>query len=255
MPQAARVSPSLLNTRLVFNMRSPKFADMRIRRALSLALDREMIAEKILRMGEAPAYTIVPAIPGYDAANLDFRAKPMAARLNEARTLLAAAGFSIDKPLSLVLRQRIGVAHNRVAIAIANMWAQVGVKTEIRNTDIATHYGDLAVQNYDVAVTAATWFASPEPFLADFMPGSGQNYTAYHSKTYIAAFKRAAAISNRGQRYAAFAEAEAILLNDVPVIPLYCNVNAWLVSPKLKGFADNISNVHPSSALWFETSR
>ncbi len=253
MPAAAHVSPAAWGTRVVINLTLKKFADPRVRRALALALDREAIVTKVLRTGEVPAYGIMPPVaPGYTGAVLDFKAKPMVERLAEARALLKAAGYTPANPLSFVLSQRAGAANKRVVVAVQNMWAQIGVKTELRFSDVSMYYDELRKQNYEVALTGAAWPPDPEHFLSDFYSTNPQNYPQYKSKAYDDAMTAAGLIPDRAPRYAAFQKAEAIALADLPIIPLYFNTNTALVAPTVKGYRDNGRDLHPTRTLRIE---
>jgi oligopeptide transport system substrate-binding protein len=253
MPQAASISPAAWGTRMVVNLSLPKFADRRVRRALALALDREAIVDKILRTGETPAYGIMPPVaPGYAGAVADFKSMPMDKRLAEARALLKSAGYTDTKPLAFVLSQRMGVANKRVAVAVQDMWTKIGVKTELRFSDVSMYYGELRKQNYEVALTGAAWPPDPEHFLNDLVTASPQNYPQYKNKAYDDAIAAAGLIPDRAPRYAAFQKAEAIALADLPLIPLYFNSNTALVSPKIKGYRENGRDLHPTRTLRIE---
>ena len=253
MPDAARVAVASWGTRIVVNMANQKFADPRVRRALALAIDREAIVTNILRTDEMPAYGLVPPIaPGYTGATLDFKTKTMDQRLAEARALMQAAGFTDAKPLELILSQRNGPANKRVVVAVQSMWAKIGVKATLRFSDVSMYYGELRKGDFELGLTGAAWPPDPEHFLSDLYSTSPQNYPAYKNKTYDAAVTAAGLIADRGPRYAGFHNAEAIALNDLPMIPLYFNTNTNLVAPYLKGFKDNGRDLHPSRLLRIE---
>ena len=252
-PDVIRIAPSSWGTRVMLNEGLPKFADARVRRALALAVDREAIVNNILRTGELPAYGIVPpVVSGYAGATMDFKATPLPERLIEARALLKAAGYSDAKPLALVLSQRAGPANKRVAVALADMWSKIGVKTELRFSDVSMYYDEMRKFDFEAGVTGAAWPPDPEHFLNDFHPKSPQNYSRYDSKAFNDALTRAGLIAERGPRYEAFREAEAIMLKDIPAIPLYFNVNTNIVAPYVKGYRDNGRDLHPSRLLRIE---
>jgi oligopeptide transport system substrate-binding protein len=245
-----RIAVAAWGTRAVINMKLKKFADVRVRRALALAIDREAIVEKILRTGEVPAYAIMPPVaPGYTAAELDFKAMPMKVRREEARALLKAAGYTNAKPLRFVLSQRAGPANRRVAVAVQHMLSEIGVKADLRFADVSLYYGDLREGSFEVALTGAAWPPDPQNFLNDLYSTSPQNYSQYKSKAYDAAITAAGLIAERGPRYAAFAKAEALALKDVALIPLYFNTNTNIVAPYVKNYRDNGRDLHPTRLL------
>jgi oligopeptide transport system substrate-binding protein len=252
-PEVVRIGVASWGTRMMINIAKPPFGDVRVRRALALAFDREALVANILRTGETPAYGIMPPVaPGYTGAVMDFKAKPMAERQMEARALLKAAGYGEAKPLKLVLGQRLGAANRRVAVAAQEMLAKVGIVAEIRFADVSLYYGDLRKGNFEVALTGAAWPPDPQNFLNDFLPASPQNYSQYKNRAYEDAIAAASIIAERGARYAAFAKAEAIALKDVAAVPLYFNSNTAIVAPYVKGYVENGRDLHPTRTLRIE---
>jgi oligopeptide transport system substrate-binding protein len=253
MPGAAHISIAAWGTRILPNFTLKKFADPRVRRALALGIDREAIVTNILRTGEVAAYNIMPpVVAGYAPAEFDFKARPMAARQAEARALLKAAGHTSAKPLTFVLSQRIGPANKRVGVAIQSMWAQIGVKAQLRFSDVSMYYDELAKQNFEIAVTGVAWPLDPEYFLGDFLTANIQNYGKYKSVAFDKALTAAGLIAERTPRYRAFAKAEAMALADVAAIPLYFNTNTALVASYVKGYRDNGRDLHPTRLLRIE---
>ena len=114
------------------------------------------------------------------------------------------------------------------------------------------YYGELRKHNFEAGITGAAWPPDPEHFLNDFHPRSPQNYSRYDSKAFDDAMERGSLIAERGARYAAFHEAEAIAMKDIPAIPLYFNVNTNIVAPYLKGYRDNGRDLHPTRLLRIE---
>ena len=133
LAQELHVSPQLTTYYYGFNLDRPLFRDVRIRRALSLVIDRERLASSVLRVGELPAYGWVPpGIFNYASQAFDYAAPPMPARIAEAQALLAAAGYTRDKPLSFELRYNNGEVHTKVAVAVASMWKEaLGVDAQL----------------------------------------------------------------------------------------------------------------------------
>lgn len=250
LPGAAHTSVAAGVNYLAVNQGLTKFKDLRVRRALALAIDRETIAVKLMRLGELPAYGLVPPVaPAYKGAKFDFDSTPLAKRQAEARKLLAAAGYGAANPLKLVLRQRVGVANQHVAIGLQSMWAQVGVKTEIQLSEIKSHYAAMNAHDFEVGAVAYFWPTDPEYFLSDLLSASVTNNSRYASTSFDAKMSEARQQVDLTKRYARFAEAEAILLKDVAVIPLYYSVTRNLVSSRVKGFVDNPRDFHLSRFL------
>src|SRR6185436_10622386 len=115
--------------------------------------------------------------------------------------------------------QRAGAANQRLAIGLQNMWAQIGVKTEILTTELKSHYASMNTQDFDLGLVGLFWPNDPEYFLADLLTSAPTNYGHYRSPAYDAKMREAQAEVDLAKRYARFAEAEAIALKDVAMIP------------------------------------
>ncbi|MHA1522820.1 MAG: peptide ABC transporter substrate-binding protein [Alphaproteobacteria bacterium] len=222
--------------------------DIRVRRALSMAVDREFLADEIMS-NMLPGYSFVPpGIGNYgEPAYADYKDMSMIDREEEAKKLITAAGFSKDKPLEIEIRYNTSENHKNVAVAIADMWKQIGIKTSLLNTDTKTHYARLRDKG-DFDVARAGWigdYNDPQNFL--FMVESdndGFNYANYNNPEYDKLMDDAAVEVDLEKRALLLYNAEKLFMRDLPFIPLLYYTSMNLVSPKLKGFEDNIQNVH-----------
>ena len=135
------VAPQMSTYYYGFNLDRPKFKDPRLRRALSMVIDRERLANSVLRVGEMPAYGWVP--PGmhdYQSQVFDYAAMPMPQRIAEARELLAGAGYTRDKPLDFELRYNNGEVHTKCAVAVASMWKEaLGVTAQLAGVEFKSN--------------------------------------------------------------------------------------------------------------------
>lgn len=250
MPAAARTSTASWFTYLVVNQTNPKFKDVRVRRALALAIDREAITDKLIKTGEVPAYGVVPsAIKGYTGSAMDFRNLPMDARKAEARKLLAEAGYTAANPLTFALRQRSGTSNRRISVAIMTMMKEIGVKVDLIQSEVKTHYDALRSKDFEVADVGEAWPADPEYFIADLTSNSENNFGGYASAEYDRIANEAKGMLDPAKRFARFADAEALAARDIAVIPLFYNVNTNLVAPYVKGFKDNPRDYHVTRYL------
>lgn len=252
LPGEAFTHPALTVNYLVFNLTNPKFADVRVRRALSLAIDRETITAAVLRGGEVPAFGVVPtSIKGYvpaGAAAPDGR--DMAARREAARTLLAEAGYGPDNPLRLTLHIRVGELNRRVAIAVQDMWAQAGAAAEIIPEEVKVHYNRLRGQEFEAADAGWNSPADPEYFLYLLRRESVEaNYGRYDRPEFDSLVYDTEAEMDLARRYARFAEAEALAMADAPLVPLFFTVNRSLVGKHVGGFVPNALDYHPTRFL------
>jgi oligopeptide transport system substrate-binding protein len=255
LPGQTLASPASWIGYAVFNQSDPRFADKRVRRALSIALDRETIAAKVLNNGELPAWSFVPPMTRYFTSSGagDFSKMPMAERQAEARRLLAEAGYGPDNPLSFTFQHRIGEANKRVALAMREMWNAVGAKVTVQPTEVKVHYARLREKSFEVA--DGGWSAPPDAEFFVYLLRSDSvevNFGGWHN----AAFDRLADLGNaerdpvkRGEYYRA---AEKIALDENALIPVYIPVERALVQTWVKGFSQNAVNVHPTRWLSIE---
>ncbi len=233
---------------LAFNTRRGPTSDPRVRRALSMTIDRELLSKRILQAGEPAAYCVVPpGVVNYpNRSCAEFGAWPLARRLAEARTLLQAAGFGAAKPLALRLRYSNSETQRRLALAIAAMWQPLGVRTELLTADLKAHQQALQQGDFDVA--RAAWYAEdrdPASFLALLDSRAGAlNLSRHADPAYDALLDRGGASSDLVQRAALLAEAEARAMQSQPIAPLYYYVSRRLVSSRVRGWVDNPRGVH-----------
>jgi oligopeptide transport system substrate-binding protein len=245
MPHALRVSPYIATQYIVINVGQPPFDDVRVRTALSLAIDREVIAGRIMDAGEQPAYAFVPPhMPGYPGkAQLRFRSLPMQARAARARALLREAGYGPDNPLSFDFNIADISDGRLVSVTMQAMWETVGVDARIVPLDEKNHYNLLARHAFSVAW--AGWVADYRD-AKDFLflcqsTSQDLNDGAYSNPRYDVLMTQSDAESDPRKRAALLQEAEQLVLDDAAVIPVYNQVSRNLVSSAVKGwFANDI---------------
>lgn len=252
MPGTLHLAPSLGVTVYLFNFRRPVFRDPRVRRALALAIDRDVLTTRVLRTGDAPAWGLVPASLTGTLPALRPPLANQAARNAEARRLLAAAGYSEANPLRFELLYHTSEEHRSVALAAVAMWNAIGVRATLRNAErrvveTATRSGD-----FDI-VRAALFSPYPDPngLLAIFGTGHAQNGGAYANPAYDAALAAAELELEPGpRRVAAQRRAEQQLIDDQALLPLYFMTSKRLVSPRVAGWSDrNLSALRPARYL------
>ncbi len=246
-----RLTPSLGSYYYTVNTAKKPFDDVRVRLALSLAIDREFLAEEIWAGTMLPAYSLVPPGTGNygEPAYVEWRKQSQLDREDKAKQLLKEAGFGPGKPLRLEMRYNTSENHKNTALAVADMWKPLGIEVSFVNADTATHYAVLRDKgDYDVA--RAGWIADyndPQNFL--FLLESdnkGLNYANYANPDYDALMKKAGAETDLEKRAETLRQAEAIAMRDQPYIPLLYYGSKNLVSPKVEGWEDNIRDVHPT---------
>lgn len=248
----ARLSPTLAVTSIVFDTRTPPFNDARVRRALSLALDREAVAGTGKVRTELPLTTIVPpGIAGYTPAATEGPAS-REERLDAARGLLTEAGYGSESPLTMSLRYNSGLDRDAAAGAVADAWRALGVTVTTAGADTPEHYAYLrSGEPFEAAVVSFTAnIADPAAFLALFASDDATfNFGKWSDPAFDDLLARAATELDAAARSATLADAEAMLLREAPTVPLTTPAAAWLVSPKVKGWQDNAADDHLSRFL------
>jgi oligopeptide transport system substrate-binding protein len=247
------VSPQLTTYYYGFNLRRAPFRDQRrLRRALSLVIDREKLAALVLRVGELPAYGWVPpGIDNYTPQSFDYRGEPIPARIAEAQRLYREAGYSRAKPLAFELAYNAGEVHTKVAVAVASMWKEaLGVEVRLTQVEFKSLLED--IDRGDVELFRSSWagdYNDAYTFAQYLKSDFGLNLPRYRSAAYDALLTRAAAEGDFGARRALLEEAERVMLADHPLIPLYFYVNKHLVKPQVLGWYDDVMNVTYSKDL------
>ena len=236
-----------------FNLTKPPFKDQPgLRRALSLVIDREKLAQLVLRVGELPAYGWVPpGIDHYTSQSFDYATTPLADRIAEGRRLYQQAGYNTEHPLSFELRYNPGEVHTKLAVAIAAAWKDaLGVDVQLTAVEFKSLLQD--IDRGDVQMFRSSWIADYNDayaFLQYLKSDFGVNLPHYQSPEYDALLERAAHCVDPAQRRELLEQAERTALRDHPLIPIYFYVNKHLVKPEVTGWYDNVMNVVYSKDL------
>ena len=233
---------------LVVNMNDPILSDLRIRQALALAIRRDRITELILGAGELSSVSLSPpTVSGYSLGDLEENPS-----LDQAIRLLKEAGYTSTSPLRIQLRYISGAENKRIYVAIAAMWNEIGIETELHHTNLPTHFSDL--QNGDFQIAQAGWFGenNPEHYVELLWSGIGPaNYGQYRSTQFDELFETARDTADMDLRLQRLAQAERVALADYPVIPLYVTTTLNLVKPHVAGWQANGRNLHPVRYLYW----
>ncbi|MCC6918739.1 MAG: peptide ABC transporter substrate-binding protein [Alphaproteobacteria bacterium] len=248
---------TLVNVRYIaMNLKRPAFQDIRVRRAIALAINREKVASEILRAGEQPAYSLVPpGTAGYDDGPIaDFKAMPMAERIAEAKRLLAETGYGPGHPLTFQYRYIGDPDSRRMAAALQGMWAAVGIQVDVSVSEKKIHYNTVRAGDYDVSEN--NWFGDyndAKNFLFLTQPSADEmNVSKYASQDYERLIRASDQERDAGKRAALMKQAEALMLADTPITPVFYGVSRNLVHIWVKGWEDNLLNVHRSRFMSIE---
>ena len=239
MGDQLNVSPQLATYYYEFNTTRPPFNDPRVRLALNMALDKDIIAEKVLGQGQRPAWLISqPDIGGVKLQNPEYASWPREKRIAKAKKLLSEAGYSDSHPLVFNLLYNTSESHQRVAIAASSMWKKnLGVEAKLQNQEWKTMLDTMHTHNFDAVRYA--WIADYDDaatFLNNFRTGDSENTSQYSNPAYDEALKNAAKASDGVTRGKYYQQAEDLLAKDVPAVPVYHYVRTHLVKPWVGGF-------------------
>jgi ABC-type oligopeptide transport system substrate-binding subunit len=247
-----RISPYLALYYLAFDLSEAPLANRSLRQALSMAIDREALV-RVLGRGEQPAYGLVPdGLNNYTPARADWKSLAADERIGEARDLYATAGYSQEKPLRITLLYDAGDFHETIALAVSEMWREnLGVEVRLDKREwkyfLATRHN-----RADWQVMRFAWvgdFDHPAAFADIFRSTSPQNLPGYENERYDQLLAEAEATVEPSAQMRLYAAAEALMLEDAPIAPLYFYVSKHLVSPEISGFESNVFDRHPSRYL------
>lgn len=237
-PQALRVSPYFGTFFLGLDLRDRHLSNLALRQALSLAIDRDILVEKVLKSGQTMANGLVPKAGG--DSGLD---------LKRAQSLLLQSGFD-HKTEKLTLLYNSSQNQKKVALAVAAMWRQnLGVQTRLQNQEWKVFVSSR--KKAGKQVFRGGWIADyhdPMNFLQLFHSNSHFNYYGFVSSQYDALLNAWPQAGPKAQ-VKLLQQAEAILAEQVPMIPLYHYVSRHMVNPEIQGFEDNLLDKHLSRYL------
>jgi len=248
-----QTAPLLASDQLGFNMLRPPFAANRdLRLALTMALDREVLAGKVRQGAEFPAYTLVPPLPGYTPGLPEWATWSAERRHAEARRLYAAAGYSREHPLHVQLDYPTSESSRDLFDAIAAMWrTNLGAEIEPYNEEFRVLLQD--VRLHKSLLFAEDWIGDyPDPFtfLQLYQTGFDQNFGASSDPTFDALLQAGTSEPDGARRYADFTRAEARLNTDAVYIPYLYRSGRHLIKPYLKGWQLNVLDRIPSRYMF-----
>lgn len=224
----------------------PPLDDVRLRQALSMAVDRRIITEQVTGAGEVAAFGLIPpGVANYESQGYSWQSLSDQQRLAMARRLYAEAGYSSENPLRIELRYNTSENHQRIAVAVAAMWKQnLGVEASIINEEWKVLL-QTRLKRPQWDVLRYGWngdYNDAFTFLEIFQSSHGQNFTGFSDAKFDSLTARAASEADPTARAALMADAEQELLDQYPIIPLYFYVSKHLVKPYVHGYEANIMN-------------
>ncbi|MEJ2400602.1 MAG: peptide ABC transporter substrate-binding protein [Xanthomonadales bacterium] len=259
-PAELQVSPWMGSYFFGYNLTQEPFIDNpALRLALILAIDREIITDKVTQFGEAPSFSLVPpGIDGYVPFAPHYADWSQEERNHEARRLFEQAGYSDDRPLHVEIRYNTSDNNKKIALAVASMWKQVlGVTTTLVSEEFRVFLQNRE-QKIITEVFRAGWISDyndPYSFLEMFRTGHPRNDYGYSNGTFDALLDEVGTERVRARRERLMFEAERVLMADSVIIPVYSYVTKRLVNPHLKGWQPNVMDHHLSRYMFKLKSR
>ena len=249
IPKEVHVDPYLCTYYYEINNQKAPFTDVRVRTALKLALDRDIIVNKVKNQGDLPAYSYTPPYTdGMKLVEPEWFKWSQEKRNEEAKKLLAEAGYTADKPLTFNLLYNTSDLHKKLAIAVASIWKKnLGANVKLENQEWKTFLDSRHQGTFDVA--RAGWCADynePTSFLNTMLSDSSNNTAHYKSPAFDKIIGDTLQVTDEAKRAELYAQSEQQLDKDSAIVPVYYYVNARLVKPWVGGYTgkDPLDNIY-----------
>ena len=216
--------------------------DARVRKALAYTIDRDIIVDRILQGGQKPSYNWTHwAIADFERPELDWADNmDQAQRVEKAKELMAEAGYGPDKPLDLTLQYNTSEDHKKIAIAASQMLKQINVNVTLDNYEWKIHTDRMQNQDYDMARYA--WcgdYNEASTYLDLLTSYSGHNNGEFYNDAYDKLMKDSKTAEDPQPLYK---EAESILAEEMPIIPIYHYANVDMIAEDIEGLPENNVN-------------
>lgn len=254
IPGQVYTPPQLGTYYYAFNTQKGPTADARVRLALSMTIDRRIMADKVLGTGEKPAWRFTPDVTAGFTPEESAIEHTSQQELNaQAKTLLQAAGYGPSRPLKLTLLYNTSENHQKIAIAVASMWKKnLGVDVKLQNQEWKTYIDSRNTGNFDVI--RASWvgdYNEPSTFLSLLTSTHSGNISRFNDPAYDKVVNQATLENTAAARNADYNQAEKIIAEKAPIAPIYQYTNGRLIKPWLKGYPiDNPEDVAYSRTMY-----
>jgi oligopeptide transport system substrate-binding protein len=215
--------------------------DVRIRRALNMAIDKQEICDRVTKAGQRPARSLVPpGLTGYSVAETD------AYDPEGAKRLLEDAGYPGGRDLPKIqILYNTNEGHRDIAEVIQQYWRRIGIDAELRNLEWGVYLD--AVNKIDFDVARAGWipdYSDPNTYLSLFVTNGPQNSTNWSNPEYDSLIAAAGKEPDIKSRMDLLRLAEVILMREQPIIPIYFYVSINMVNERVEGFSPNVQDMH-----------
>lgn len=232
------------------NTAAPPLDDPKVRRALSLAIDRRSIVDNVAQADQTPTADLVPdGLNGYEGLGSPIFDP------EKARELLREAGYASGSdvpPITLIYNTSEG--HRQIAEAVQEMWKRhIGVDVAIENQEWKVYLKNLTLMNFQIARMG--WimdYADPYTFLELLSEHSGNNHSNWSSEAYDRLLREANTNPDPARRMALFRKAERMIRDATPLLPIYVYTKSTVVKPYLMGYWGNYLDMHPWKWFWID---
>ncbi len=251
-PNDVNPSPQLTTYFYLLNTNRPPLDDQRVRQALSMAVDREEITRVATGAGEVPAYSLVPPVmPNYK----EQQCKPR--NPDAARKLLAEAGYADGRGFPKIeILYNTDQAHQAIAELLRKQWQrELGITASLRNEEWGSFQD--AQQQMNFTVSRRAWVADyidPNTYLDMYVTDGDNNNTGFSNAEYDKLIAEAAREPDKSKRIEILESAERILMEEMPIIPIYYYVSRNMVRPRVRGLYNTLQDMHPLHAIWIDPS-
>ena len=239
MADALKITPTLTISYLSINLTRKPLDDARIREALNLAVERETLVERIIKLGDLPAYNMVPSGTANYSGGVEmrFKAMPFEQRLARAQELMREAGYTPERPLRIGWATTTNVVTRQTIAPLQEMWRKIYVDVEIIQSDTQINYQKLEDGDFDIGT--AGWIADyndASNFLDVLRTGGGNNYGHYSNPKFDALLDQAASERDLAKRAQILAQAEQMMLDEYPLVFVRFQTQPAIVQPYVKGW-------------------
>lgn len=237
----------------LFNVTKKPLDDVRVRKALAYSIDRAAITKNVTKGGQQPTFNLTPP----DTLGYTPRAA-MTYDIELARQLLADAGYPDGQGFpKMELVYNTNQDHQKIAVAIQQMWKKaLNINVTLQNQEWKVFISNQQLLNYQIARRG--WigdYLDPYTFLELFISNGGNNNTGWSNARYDELMRLSTSAKTREQRYEYFQQAEEILINEAPILPIYNYTTNYLMSGDVKGYYPNIMDYHPYKYLYLESGK
>jgi oligopeptide transport system substrate-binding protein len=243
-PNLLRIDPYLGTYFYRVNLTKPELKDVRVRRALALAIDRDAMVRDVTHGGELPAHSFVPpGAAGYHGSAF------VPSDIPAAKKLLAEAGYPDGKGFpKLEIHYNTDERHKIVAEAIQEMWRKnLGLDVHLVNQEWKVYTDTQRRLDYQIGD-----YVDPNSFMDMMLTAGGNNQTGYSNPEYDRLVREAGRTIDQKQRYECFDQAEKILMTDLPILPIFFYTKPFLIRPSVRGWYPTILDHHPLKYVYLE---